>query len=101
MSDPKAIVRYLGHRSLENGGRQFDFSLAHTGETPMLITIDASGEFFQGPDRIAIQEAAAICYETLKCRMQMVGPTLTPDRFHLTSADVAQHRKITKPGSRS
>src|SRR5262245_61518807 len=99
MHDSKAIVRYLGHRSLENGGRGFDFSCAAGGEIPAMITVEASITLFQGPNRIAIQEAAGICYETLKCRMQM-APTSMPDRFDLTPTDVAQHRKITKPGSR-
>ena len=99
MHDPKAIVRYLGHRSLESGGRGFDFSYAGGTETPTMITVEASLSLFQGPDRIAIQEAAGICYETVKCRMQM-APTSMPDRIDLTAADVAQHRKITKPGSR-
>jgi hypothetical protein len=99
MTDSKPIVRYVGYRSLQNGGRGFDFSCAAGGETPTMITVEASIALFEGPDRIAIQEAAAICYETVKCRMQM-GTTSTPDRFNLTAADVAQHRKITRPGSR-
>ncbi len=99
MSDPKLIVRYLGQRGLENGGRGFDFSCSAGSETPTVITVEASVTLFQGPDRIAIQEAAGICYETLKCRI-LLAPASTPDRFDLTAADVAQHRKITKPGSR-
>jgi hypothetical protein len=99
MHDSKAIVRYLGHRSMENGGRGFDFSCASGSETPTMVTVEASITLFQGPDRIAIQEAAGICYETLKCRIE-IAPMSTPDRFDLTVVDVAQHRKITRPGSR-
>ena len=96
MSDSKVTVRYLGYRSLGDGGRGFDFSFSFGAAKPTMITIEASPGFFQGPDRIALQEAAAICYETLKCRAQ-VGSMSTTDRFDLTSADVAQHRKIAKP----
>jgi hypothetical protein len=99
MKDSKAVVRYLGHRSLQNGGRGFDFSWASGSETPTMITVEASITLFQGPDRIAIQEAAGICYETLKCLIQM-APTSTPDRIDLTPADVAQHRRIARPGNR-
>ena len=96
----KSTVRYLGYRSLPDGGRGFDFSFAFGSAKPTMITIEASMAFFQGPDRIAIQEASGICYETLKCRIQTDSEG-TPDHFDLTSADVAQHRKITKPlGSR-
>ena len=96
MKDPKSIVRYVGYKILKDGGRGFDFSLANDGIKPNLITIDASSAFFQGPDRIAIQEAAGICYETLKACVQ-TNPASLSDRFDLTAANVAQHRKITKP----
>ena len=100
MSDPKSTVRYLGYRSLRNGGRGFDFSCALGTAKPTLISIDASSAFFQGPDRIALQEAAGICYETVKSHLQ-TNPTDTFGRLDLTPADVAQHRRVTKsPGSR-
>jgi hypothetical protein len=100
MSDPKSTVRYLGYRSLNDGGRGFDFSYSLGTAEPMVITIEAASALFQGPDRIALQEAAAICYETLKCRVH-TDPACTYGRFDLTTADVAQHRKIAKvSGSR-
>jgi hypothetical protein len=100
MSDSKSTVRYLGYRSLSGGGRGFDFSCGLGAAKTAVITIEASSTFFQGPDRIALQEAAGICYETLKCRLH-TDPTCTYGRFDLTFADIAQHRKITKvSGSR-
>jgi hypothetical protein len=100
MTDSKSTVRYLGYRSLSGGGRGFDFSYALGAAKATLITIEASSTFFQGPERIALQEAAGICYETLKCRLQ-IDPAYTSDRFDLTSADIAQHRKNAKvSGSR-
>ena len=100
MNDSKSTVRYLGHRSLPDGGRGFDFSCAMGSAKPTMVTIEAPIAFFKGPDQIAIQEAAGICYETLKSRMQSVAMN-PPDRFDLTSDDIAQHRKILKPhGSR-
>ena len=100
MSDSKSTVRYLGYRSLSGGGRGFDFSCGLGAAKPTVITIEASSTFFQGPDRIALQEAAGICYEMLKCRLH-TDPTCSDDRLDLTSDDVAQHRKVTKvSGSR-
>ena len=100
MNNSKSTVRYVGYRSLHDGGRGFDFSCALGTAKPTVITIEASSAFFQGPERIALQEAAGICYETLKCRLQ-TDPESPPDRFDLTSVDIAQHRKITKAsGSR-
>ena len=70
MSDHKSTIRYLGYRSLPDGGREFDFSFALGGAKATIVTIDAPIAFFRGPDQIAIQEAAGICYETLKFRLQ-------------------------------
>ena len=94
MSDFKSTIRYLGYHSLRDGGRQFEFSCTLGTAKPTVITIEASSEFFQGADRIALQEAAGICFETLKCRLK-TDPTCMSDRFDLTSVDVAQHRKVT------
>ena len=100
MNDSKSTVRYLGYRSLRDGGRGFDFSWALGAAKPTVITIEASSTFFQGPNRISLQEATGICYETLKCRLQTDSPS-TSDRLDLTPTDVAQHRKISKvSGSR-
>ncbi len=91
----KATVRYLGYRALADGGRGFDFSVATIGEETKLITIEASADLFRGLDRIAIQEGAGICYETLRSRIE-TDSMRAAHGFSLNSADVAQHRKTTK-----
>ena len=97
----KATVRYLGYRTLVDGGRGFEFSVTLIGEEEKLITVEALADLFRGPDRIAIQEGAGICYETLRSRID-AHSTITGPAFSLDSADVAQHRKTTKPiGMRS
>ena len=95
----KATVRYLGYKTLADGGRGFDFSVAVIGEETKLITIEASADLFRGPDRIAIQEGAGICYETLKSRID-TDTAIPADAFRLNWTDVAQHRKTTKPAGR-
>jgi hypothetical protein len=95
MTTDKSTIRYLGYRSLPDGGREFDFSFAMGSTKATIITIDAPISIFRGPDQIAIQEAAGICYETLKSRFQTLETSL-PDRFDLTAADVAQHRPARK-----
>src|SRR6266704_2971565 len=71
----KMTVRYLGYRALAEGGRGFDFSVAVIGEKAKQITIEASADLFRGPNRIAIQEGAGICYETLRSRIE-TDPTI-------------------------
>jgi hypothetical protein len=95
----KATVRYLGYRTLADGGRGFNFSVAFNGEETRLITVEASADLFRGPDRIAIQEGAGICYETVRSRIE-TDPAIPAHAFILNSADVAQHRRTTKPAGR-
>jgi hypothetical protein len=95
MSVPKSVIRYLGYRSLSNGGRRFDFAVTQHLESPTMITVQAPPAFFLGPDRIAIQEASGICYETLKFHIQNISDS-PPKQFDLTPADVIQHRKMQK-----
>ena len=96
MNDHKStVVRYLGYRSLPDGGREFDFSSGLAATELTIFTIDAPIAFFRGPDSITIQEATGICYETLKFRLQ-ASEVSPPDRFDLTTADVAQHRQSHK-----
>jgi hypothetical protein len=92
MNGPKSTIRYLGYRTLPDGGREFDFSSEMSGAEATIVTIAAPIIFFRGPDQIAIQEAAGICYETLSFRLQTSDPS-PPRRFDLTAADVAQHRR--------
>jgi hypothetical protein len=100
MSDPKSTIRYIGYQNLPDGGRRFEFSFALGAEKASMVAIDAPIAFFQGPDQIAIQEAAGICYETLKFHIQTHASS-PPDRLNLTPADVAQHRRPrNQPGSR-
>jgi hypothetical protein len=99
MSTSKSVVRYIGYQSRPDGGRGFDFSITDAGMEPTTITVEASAKIFAGPDRIAIQEALGICYETLKCRI-LAEPKGPPDHFDLTATDVVQHRKYTKPHGR-
>lgn len=95
----KTTIRYLGYRTFADGGRGFDFSIAVTGQEASRITVEASPDVFRGPDRIAIQEGAGICYETLRSRVE-TDSEIPPHGFSLKSVDVAQHRKSTKSVAR-
>jgi hypothetical protein len=61
-----------------------------------MICIEAPHDLFSGPDRIAIQECASICYETLKSRVTISADSI-PASIRLTLADIVQHRKPAKP----
>lgn len=94
MKDRRAVVRYLGFHALSDGGRRCDFSFDCSDASLRLVSIEAAWNLFSGPDHIAIQECAGICYETLRCVVE--GSASVPPSIKLTSADVAQHRKRSK-----
>src|SRR5262245_1707139 len=94
MRDPKSTVRYLGFQAFLDGSRRFDFSFSGSDLSQQLISVEAPSEMFSGPDHIALQECASICYETLKCVVE--GRETFPASIKLTSADIAQHRKPIK-----
>ena len=95
MRDPKSTVRYLGFHAFPDGSRQFDFSFSGPDASLQMISVNAPFDLFFGPDHMAIQECAGICYETLKCLIVGCLGTVPPS-ISLTSADVAQHRKPAK-----
>jgi hypothetical protein len=99
MKDPNASVRYLGFQSLKDGGRRFDFSFSGPDASLQLVSVEAPYDLFSGPNHIAIQECAGICYETLKCRVVDCSGII-PASISLTSADVAQHRRPAKIAGR-
>jgi hypothetical protein len=98
MRDPAASIRYVGFRALSNGGRRLDFTLARSDKSLQMVSVEAGRDLFSGPDHMAIQECAGICYETLKRRVAGDSDAF-PATINLTSADVAQHRKpVGGPG---
>ena len=99
MKDPKSTVRYIGFQALKDGSRRFDFSFSGPDASLKLISVEAPYDLFSGPNQIAIQECAGICYETLKSRVIDCSENV-PAAISLTSADVAQHRKPAKIGGR-
>jgi hypothetical protein len=100
MKDPKTTLRYMGFRTLPSGARCLDFSFAVSQTDRQQITVEATEDLFSGPERMALQECAGICYETLKYRV--IGCFVTvPSTISLTSADVSQHRKHEKAAGRT
>ena len=100
MRDPAASIRYLGFQALSTGGRRLNFSYTSADRAQQTISVDASNDLFSGPDQMAIQECAGICYETLKCLVASWVDTF-PASIRLTFADVAQHRKPVKSAAKS
>jgi hypothetical protein len=100
MRDISASVRYLGFQALSNGGRRLNFCFTRPDRSQQMISVEARQDLFSGPGRMAIQECASICYETLKSRVSSASEAF-PRSIKLTADDIAQHRKPAKsPGRR-
>ena len=99
MKDNKCNVRYIGFHALSDGGRRFDFAFSRSNADEQLVSIDTPIFLLSGPDHMAIQECAGVCYETLKYRVASCAEIM-PACISLTAADVAQHRKHAKPNGR-
>jgi hypothetical protein len=99
MRDLSASIRYLGFQALSNGGRRLNFSFTRPDRSVQMISVEAPHELFSGPGRMAIQECAGICYETVKCHVSGSADSFPP-YIRLTLADIAQHRKPTKSASK-
>jgi hypothetical protein len=99
MKDMKASVRYLGFRAVSGGGRQLDFSFSGADAAQRSISVNIASTLLLGPDRMNVQDCAAICFEMLKTRLEDL-PDRTPASINLTPADIAQHRKPARSGGR-
>jgi hypothetical protein len=97
--DSKIIVRYLGFQAMSDGSRCFDFSFSGPDASQHLISVQAPHDLFVGPEHISVQECPGICYETLKCYVVECSEVV-PVSICLTSADVAEHRRVGKTGGR-
>ena len=95
MKDPKVSVRYLRFQAMSDGSRRFDFSFSAPDASQHLISVQAPHDLFVGAEHMSIQECPGICYETLKCHLVGCSEAV-PASIRLTSADVAEHRKVGK-----
>jgi len=84
-------VRYIGYEGYA-GGRSLD-SL-WLGDETKTVAIEVPCRSSRQTDRIAIQEASSICYETLKARLhtEILGP--------ISLRWQTSHNTKDRPGSR-
>lgn len=94
----KNIIRYIGFRSADDGGRVFDFSVSATEHGDVLTSIEIPNELFAGAGRIRLQEGVGISYAKLKRLLEISALTELPRQLSLTAADVAQYREVLPTG---
>jgi hypothetical protein len=90
----KTNIRYISFKSLNDGGRLFDFSVSTTERPEFLTSFEISAEFFAGANRIRLQEGVGICYAKLKYLLEIGPLTDVPDRLCVTASDIDQYREV-------
>ena len=90
----KINIRYISFRTVDEGGRLFDFSISATEHPAFLTSFEMPAELFAGANRIRLQEGVGICYAKLKYLLETGVLSDVPERVCLTASDVAQYREV-------
>ena len=90
----KTTIRYLRFRPSEDGGRIFDFSVSESECPDRAISVEIPVTFFEGTNRLQLQEGVGISYAKLKHLLEIVELSDAPPRICLDARDLALHREV-------
>jgi len=90
----KITIRYLRFRASEHGGRIFDFWVSDSTRPNREISVDIAASFFEGQNRIHLQEGVGISYAKIKHFLDSDESAGTPLILSLNAADLALHREV-------
>jgi hypothetical protein len=82
----KTNLRYTGFRAADDGGRVFEFSVSATGQVTFLIAIEIPKAFFEGSNRMHLQDGVGVSYAKLKHLL-----TLETGRRHTATVVLYRH----------
>jgi hypothetical protein len=89
----KTMIRYESFRASQEGGRIFDFWISESQRPPRAISVEIPAVFFEGQNRIHLQEGVGISYAKLKHFLETDSSEAT-QTLCLDAADLAQHRDV-------
>ena len=89
----KTMIRYLRFRPASDGGPIFDFWISETDLPNREISVQIPGPFFEGQDRIHLQEGVGISSSRIKDYLESGESSETHLVLRLNAAELAQHRK--------
>lgn len=94
----KTTIRYRRFRPAADGGRIFDFSISDVERPEREISVEIPVTFFEGLNRLHLQEGVGISYAKIKHFLEMETETKTSPETHTTlflnAVDLAQHREV-------
>ena len=91
----KITIRYVRFRASEEGGRIFDFWVSENTRPNREISVEIPATFFEGPNRLHLQEGVGISYAKIKTFVESAESSTTPLMLCLDAADLALHREVT------
>ena len=91
----KTTIRYLRFRPAEDGGRIFDFWISESERPDREISVEIPITFFEGQNRIHLQEGVGISYAKIKHFLEIGESSETPLMLSLNATDLALHREVT------
>jgi hypothetical protein len=100
----KTTIRYVRFRSSQEGGRIFDFWISEGERPARAISVEIPGAFFEGQNRIHLQEGVGISSAKIKHFLETDSSEAT-QVLCLNAADLALHRDVVpaitrrRPGS--
>jgi len=90
----KTTIRYVRFRASEEGGRIFDFWITEGDMPGREISVDIPPTFFEGQNRIHLQEGVRISSAKIKHFLESAKSSAAPLMLCLDAADLALHREV-------
>lgn len=90
----KTNLRYTGFRAADDGGRVFEFSVSATGQVTFLIAIEIPKAFFEGSNRMHLQDGVGVSYAKLKHLLTLETAGDIPQPLCFTDTDLARYRQV-------
>jgi len=90
----KTTIRYVCFHQSKDGGRIFEFRVSESERPDRAISVEIPVAFFEGQDRIHLQEGVGISYSKLKQFLEIGEASDSPRMLCLNASDLAQHRQV-------
>jgi hypothetical protein len=88
------VIRYVRFRASQEGGRIFDFWVSENTRPNREISVEIPAIFFEGQNRIHLQEGVGISYAKIKLFLESDESSATPLMLCLNTADLSLHREV-------
>lgn len=89
----KTRIQYLRFRPSGDGGRVFDFCVSESERPNRPMSVEIPVTFFEGQNRIHLQEGVGISYAKLKHFLEFAESSEAALTICLDAGDLALHRE--------